>query len=59
MCITTQECADLTDAFRIPCRLFGKAAAREEAKRTLGHVKPLSTVRTPLEDFINGSARAC
>ena len=30
-----------------------KAAAREEARRTLRYVEPLSDARTPLEDFFS------
>jgi hypothetical protein len=31
----------------------GKAAASEEAKRTLRYVEPLSEARTPLADFFS------
>jgi hypothetical protein len=34
-------------------RPFGKAAASEEARRTLRYVEPLSDVRTPLTDFFS------
>src|SRR6267143_4099748 len=34
-------------------RLSSKAAAREEARRTLRYVEPLSAARTPLEDFFS------
>jgi len=34
-------------------RPSGKAAASEEARRTLRYVEPLSDARTPLADFFN------
>ena len=34
-------------------RLSSKAAAREEARRTLRYVEPLSTARTPLAEFFS------
>jgi hypothetical protein len=34
-------------------RLSGKAAASEEARRTLRYVEPLSDARTPPPDFFN------
>ena len=34
-------------------RLSSKAAASEEARRTLRYVEPLSDVRTPLADFFS------
>ncbi|BFU90592.1 MAG: hypothetical protein NTAFB01_17790 [Nitrospira sp.] len=34
-------------------RLSSKAAASEEARRTLRHVEPLSDARTPLADFFS------
>jgi hypothetical protein len=34
-------------------RLFSKAAASEEARRTLRYVEPLSDARTPLADFFS------
>ena len=34
-------------------RPFSKAAASEEARRTLRYVEPLSDARTPLADFFN------
>jgi len=33
--------------------LFSKAAASEEARRTLRYVEPLSDARTPLADFFS------
>ena len=34
-------------------RPFSKAAASEEARRTLQYVEPLSDARTPLADFFS------
>jgi hypothetical protein len=34
-------------------RLSSKAAASEEARRTLRYVEPLSDARTPLADFFS------
>jgi len=34
-------------------RPSSKAAAREEVRRTLGYVEPLSDARTPLADFFS------
>ena len=34
-------------------RPFSKAAASEEARRTLRYVEPLSAARTPLADFFS------
>ena len=34
-------------------RLSSKAAASEEANRTLRYVEPLSDARTPLADFLS------
>ena len=34
-------------------RPFSKAAASEEARRTLRYVEPLSDARTPLADFFS------
>jgi hypothetical protein len=34
-------------------RLSSKAAANEEARRTLRYVEPLSDARTPLADFFS------
>jgi hypothetical protein len=34
-------------------RSTGKAAANEEARRTLRYVEPLSDARTPLADFFS------
>ncbi len=34
-------------------RLFSKSAAREEARRTLRYVEPLSDARTMLADFFS------
>jgi hypothetical protein len=44
-----------TGAHRAGCskRLSSKAAASEEARRTLRYVEPLSEARTPLADFFS------
>jgi hypothetical protein len=34
-------------------KAVSKAAAREEARRTLRYVEPLNDVRTPLADFFS------
>ncbi len=50
------------EASPLHTRLFRKAAASEETRRTLRYVEPLSDARTPLADFINsllGSVPGC
>ena len=43
-----------TQPWRVETRLFpSKAAASEEARRTLRYVEPLSEVRTPLAGFFS------
>jgi hypothetical protein len=43
----------MVQSLRMLKRLSIKAAASEEARRTLRYVEPLSDTRTPLEDFFS------
>ena len=47
--------SETTETYRTGCskRPSSKAAASEEARRTLQYVEPLSDARTPLEDFFS------
>ena len=50
---TLENDADITIDSGCSKRLSSKAAASEEARRTLRYVEPLSDARTPLADFFS------
>ena len=50
---TLHNGADVTIASGCSKRLSSKAAASEEARRTLRYVEPLSDARTTLADFFS------